>query len=63
MLKISMILFRYWYHATRTGVHMRCALTALIYKKSLKVNFSNTGTSVGEVVNYMSVDAQRFQVI
>ena len=58
----TFVLQRYWYHATKVGVHVRCVLTAKIYRKSLKVNFSNESTTVGEVVNYMSVDAQRFQV-
>lgn len=60
-LLTTFVLQRYWYHCTRVGVHVRCALTAMIYRKSLKVNFSNENTTVGEVVNYMSVDAQRFQ--
>lgn len=60
-LLTTFVLQRYWYHCTRVGVHVRCALTAMIYRKSLKVNFANEGTTVGEVVNYMSVDAQRFQ--
>ncbi|CAG5100511.1 Oidioi.mRNA.OKI2018_I69.XSR.g17031.t1.cds [Oikopleura dioica] len=57
----TFVLQRYWYHCTRVGVKVRCVLTAKIYRKGLKVNFSNESSTVGEVVNYMSVDAQRFQ--
>ena len=60
-LLTTFVLQRYWYHSTRVGVHVRCALTAMIYRKSLRINFSSESTTVGEVVNYMSVDAQRFQ--
>ena len=55
---VTFVLQRYWYHASRVGTQARCVLSAAIYQKSLKVNFSNKGTTVGEVVNYMSVDAQ-----
>ena len=40
---------------------MRCVLSAAIYENALKVNFSNHGATVGEVVNYMSIDTQKFQ--
>jgi len=57
----TFVLQRYWYHASRVGTQARCVLSAAIYRKALKVNFSNRGATVGEVVNYMSVDAQKFQ--
>ena len=58
---VTFVLQRYWYHASRVGTQIRCVLSAAIYQKALKVNFSNRGATVGEVVNYMSIDTQKFQ--
>ena len=45
---VTFVLQRYWYHTSRVGTQMRCVLSAAIYQKALKVNFSNKGATVGE---------------
>ncbi|KAJ9051994.1 hypothetical protein DSO57_1038568 [Entomophthora muscae] len=45
-----------------TGMKLRTALVAAIYQKSLRLSGASSQTSsVGEIVNYMSLDAQRLQ--
>lgn len=44
------------------GIRIRTALTACIYKKSLRIsNSARRERTVGEIVNLMSVDADRFR--
>ena len=44
------------------GVKIRSALVSLIYRKALKIsNSSRSESTTGEIVNLMSVDADRFQ--
>ncbi|XP_071838678.1 ATP-binding cassette sub-family C member 4-like isoform X3 [Apostichopus japonicus] len=50
-----------WFVFSRTGMHMRISVTALVYKKSL--NLSNAAfqqTTVGQIVNLLSNDVNRF---
>jgi ATP-binding cassette, subfamily C (CFTR/MRP), member 1 len=44
------------------GMRIRTALSAAIYKKSLKLSSEGrAGKSTGKIVNYMAVDSQRLQ--
>ncbi|XP_052786369.1 multidrug resistance-associated protein 1-like isoform X1 [Mya arenaria] len=50
------------HHMTTVGLRVKTALICLIYKKALTMNKSGIkATTVGEVVNLMSVDCQRIQ--
>jgi ATP-binding cassette subfamily C (CFTR/MRP) protein 1 len=43
------------------GMNLRTSLISTIYRKSLRMNSaSKKDSTVGEIVNLMSVDAQRF---
>ena len=43
------------------GMNLRTALISTIYRKALRMNSaSKKDSTVGEIVNLMSVDAQRF---
>nr|XP_043635961.1 ABC transporter C family member 8-like [Erigeron canadensis] len=51
---------QFFFNARRTGMRMRSALMVAVYEKQLKL--SNSGKkrhSIGEVVNYIAVDAYR----
>ncbi|KAF7494109.1 Multidrug resistance-associated protein 4 [Sarcoptes scabiei] len=53
----------YFMENFRTGLHVRVALTRLIYEKALKV--SNTAVqrnTIGRIVNLISTDASRFDI-
>jgi hypothetical protein len=56
----SMLLQQYFHRCIIAGMRLRSALVTAIYKKSLRLaNSSRQKNTVGEIVNYMSVDAQR----
>ncbi|GME83703.1 unnamed protein product [Ambrosiozyma monospora] len=55
-------LHQYFERAFDTGIKMRSSLTSLIYQKSLVLSVeSKQKKSSGDIVNLMSVDAQRLQ--
>eukprot|EP01134_Creolimax_fragrantissima_P008215 CFRG8215T1 len=57
----SIVLHQYFHRSFATGMRVRAAIVAAIYQKSLVVsNTARKGTTVGEITNLMSVDAQRF---
>ncbi|XP_066905610.1 multidrug resistance-associated protein 1 [Halyomorpha halys] len=56
-----LFLTQYYYSSMLIGLRMKTALTMAIYRKALKLSSSARKTStVGEIVNLMAVDAQRF---
>ncbi|APA10145.1 hypothetical protein sscle_06g049150 [Sclerotinia sclerotiorum 1980 UF-70] len=58
----TMALHQYFQRAFETGMRIKTALTAAIYKKSLKLsNEGRASKSTGDIVNYMAVDTQRLQ--
>ncbi|XP_067934005.1 multidrug resistance-associated protein 1-like [Watersipora subatra] len=60
----SFFLHQYFYKATVIGMRLRSTICASVYNKSLKLTSSSRKEStVGEIVNLMSVDAQRFMDI
>ncbi|KAI1280794.1 Multidrug resistance-associated protein 1 [Halotydeus destructor] len=57
----SVLLGAYFHRTSLLGLKVRTSLTATIYRKALVLsNSSRKGTTVGEIVNLMSVDSQRF---
>ncbi|KAI7818635.1 P-loop containing nucleoside triphosphate hydrolase protein [Gamsiella multidivaricata] len=53
---------QYFHLCFRTGMNIRAALVTAIYQKSLRLsNSSRQDSTVGEIVNHMSIDAQRIQ--
>ncbi|XP_043474514.1 multidrug resistance-associated protein 1 isoform X1 [Leptopilina heterotoma] len=57
----TLILSQYFHRMFLVGLRIRTALIAAIYRKALRVsNSARKETTVGEIVNLMSVDAQRF---
>ncbi|XP_063816842.1 ATP-binding cassette sub-family C member 3 isoform X2 [Pseudophryne corroboree] len=58
----TFILHQHFQYCFVTGMRLRSAITGIIYRKSLVItNAAKRSSTVGEVVNLMSVDAQRFQ--
>ncbi|CAH1406845.1 unnamed protein product [Nezara viridula] len=54
-------LTQYSYRSILIGLRMKTAITMAVYRKALKLSSSARKTStVGEIVNLMAVDAQRF---
>ena len=52
---------QYFYYCFLTGFRIRSGLISAIYRKALRISSAaKKDTTVGEVVNLMSVDAQRF---
>lgn len=52
---------QFQYHCFLVGYRIRTALISAIYRKSLTIsNAEKKNTTVGEIVNLMAVDAQRF---
>ncbi|XP_074518633.1 ATP-binding cassette sub-family C member 3 isoform X2 [Halichoeres trimaculatus] len=57
----TLILHRHFQYCFVTGMNVRTALIGAIYRKALVItNAAKRSSTVGEVVNLMSVDAQRF---
>ncbi|XP_059180053.1 ATP-binding cassette sub-family C member 3 isoform X2 [Centropristis striata] len=57
----TLILHHHFQYCFVTGMHVRTAVIGAIYRKALVItNAAKRSTTVGEVVNLMSVDAQRF---
>ncbi|XP_075974894.1 multidrug-Resistance like Protein 1 isoform X3 [Anticarsia gemmatalis] len=57
----TMLLAHYFTRMYLVGMRIRTALTSSIYRKSLRMsNAARKESTVGEIVNLMSVDAQRF---
>lgn len=57
----TLILSQYFQRMFLVGLRIRTALIAAIYRKALRVsNSARKESTVGEIVNLMSVDAQRF---
>ncbi|XP_011264384.1 multidrug resistance-associated protein 1 isoform X2 [Camponotus floridanus] len=57
----TLILSQYFHRMFLVGLRIRTALIAAIYRKALRLsNASRKESTLGEIVNLMSVDAQRF---
>lgn len=57
----TLILSQYFHRMFIVGLRIRTALISAIFRKSLRMsNKSRKDTTVGEIVNLMAVDAQRF---
>lgn len=55
-------LHQYFQRGFETGMRIKSALIATIYRKSLRLsNEGRAAKSTGDIVNYMAVDAQRLQ--
>uniref|UniRef100_A0A8C5WMM8 ABC-type glutathione-S-conjugate transporter n=1 Tax=Leptobrachium leishanense TaxID=445787 RepID=A0A8C5WMM8_9ANUR len=58
----TLILHQHFQYCIVTGMRLRSAITGIIYRKSLVItNAAKRTSTLGEVVNLMSVDANRFQ--
>jgi len=56
------LLHQYFQRAFETGMRIKSALTAAIYRKSMRLsNEGRASKSTGDIVNYMAVDTQRLQ--
>ncbi|KAI5750865.1 hypothetical protein M8J77_001951 [Diaphorina citri] len=59
----TLLLSTYFDRMFRVGMRMRSALISTIYRKALTIsNNARKETTVGEIVNLMSVDAQRMDI-
>ncbi|CAG9578808.1 unnamed protein product [Danaus chrysippus] len=57
----TLLLSHYFTRMYLVGMRIRTALTSAVYRKSLRIsNSARKETTVGEIVNLMAVDAQRF---
>ncbi|XP_064405656.1 multidrug resistance-associated protein 1-like [Halichondria panicea] len=57
----SLLLHQYFHRVFRMGMRIRTSIIAAVYDKSLRLsNKARRTSTVGEIVNLMSVDAQRF---
>ncbi|NXG29334.1 MRP3 protein, partial [Dromaius novaehollandiae] len=57
----TLILHQHFQYCFVTGMRLRTGITGIIYRKSLVItNSAKRSSTVGEIVNLMSVDAQRF---
>ncbi|OWA52394.1 Multidrug resistance-associated protein 1 [Hypsibius exemplaris] len=51
----------FFYMSQRCGMHVKSALISCVYQKALRLsNAAKRSSTVGEIVNLMAVDAQRF---
>ncbi|KAI8353074.1 multi drug resistance-associated protein MRP [Mortierella sp. GBAus27b] len=56
------VMHQYYHSCFRCGMHVRAGLTTAIYQKSLRLsNSARQNSTVGEIVNHMSIDTQRLQ--
>ncbi|XP_055346997.1 multidrug resistance-associated protein 1-like [Paramacrobiotus metropolitanus] len=57
----TIILAQYFHMSMRIGMHIRSAVIATVYRKALRItSAAKRSSTVGEIVNLMSVDSQRF---
>uniref|UniRef100_A0A665WVS5 ATP-binding cassette, sub-family C (CFTR/MRP), member 3 n=1 Tax=Echeneis naucrates TaxID=173247 RepID=A0A665WVS5_ECHNA len=57
----TLILHRHFQYCFVTGMNVRTAIIGALYRKALVItNAAKRSSTVGEIVNLMSVDAQRF---
>ncbi|XP_039572082.1 ATP-binding cassette sub-family C member 3 isoform X1 [Passer montanus] len=57
----TLVLHQHFQYCFVTGMRLRTGITGVIYRKSLAItNSAKRSSTVGEIVNLMSVDAQRF---
>uniref|UniRef100_A0A8C5R5H5 Multidrug resistance-associated protein 1 n=1 Tax=Leptobrachium leishanense TaxID=445787 RepID=A0A8C5R5H5_9ANUR len=57
----TLILHQYFHICFVTGMRLKTAVVGLVYRKSLVIsNAARRTSTIGEIVNLMSVDAQRF---
>ncbi|OXB77004.1 UNVERIFIED_CONTAM: hypothetical protein H355_014826 [Colinus virginianus] len=57
----TLILHQHFQYCFVTGMRLRTGITGVIYRKALVItNSAKRSSTVGEIVNLMSVDAQRF---
>ncbi|XP_056361549.1 ATP-binding cassette sub-family C member 3 isoform X2 [Oenanthe melanoleuca] len=57
----TLILHQHFQYCFVTGMRLRTGIIGVIYRKSLAItNSAKRSSTVGEIVNLMSVDAQRF---
>ncbi|XP_076852211.1 multidrug resistance-associated protein 1 isoform X2 [Brachyhypopomus gauderio] len=57
----TLVLQRYFHVCFVTGMRLRTAIVGAVYRKALVItNAARRTSTVGEIVNLMSVDAQRF---
>ncbi|XP_071454835.1 multidrug resistance-associated protein 1-like [Hetaerina americana] len=57
----TIILSQYYHRMYLVGMNIRSALVSSIYRKALRMsNAARRESTIGEIVNLMSVDAQRF---
>uniref|UniRef100_A0A4X2M797 ATP binding cassette subfamily C member 3 n=1 Tax=Vombatus ursinus TaxID=29139 RepID=A0A4X2M797_VOMUR len=57
----TLILHQHFQYVFVTGIRLRAGITGVIYRKALVItNSAKRSSTLGEIVNLMSVDAQRF---
>ncbi|ULU01203.1 hypothetical protein L3Y34_001516 [Caenorhabditis briggsae] len=60
----SILLSHYYYLMFRVGTRVQTCLTAAVYRKTLRLsNAARREKTVGEIVNLMAIDVDRFQQI
>uniref|UniRef100_A0A1I7U0H1 ABC transmembrane type-1 domain-containing protein n=1 Tax=Caenorhabditis tropicalis TaxID=1561998 RepID=A0A1I7U0H1_9PELO len=60
----SILLSHYYYLMYRVGTRVQTCLTAAVYRKTLRLsNVARREKTVGEIVNLMAIDIDRFQQI
>ncbi|VDN53858.1 unnamed protein product [Dracunculus medinensis] len=60
----SLLLNYYFYLMFRTSIKVQSTLTTAIYRKVLKLsNSAKKNRTIGEIINLMAIDVERFQMI